>query len=130
MTAITTRRSRAVEYTLVGCVAVGLLVGIYHFMRRDVAIRDRVEAIAAGCRPVVVAQATRLAKKYPDLTWSIDGINVVGDICPDQPMQNTCAVSMTLEVGGQVDKELWDVGAMAGQFLMGSAKLGGVEINQ
>jgi hypothetical protein len=37
---------------------------------------------------------------------------------------------MTFNVGGQVDKELWDVGALAGSFGLGSAKLAGVATNQ
>jgi hypothetical protein len=130
MSTMTTRRSRAVEYTVIACVAAGLLFGIYHLTHRVVAIRDRVEAIAAGCRPVVIDQANRLAEKHPGLTWSIDDIKVLGEIAPDQPDQNTCAVSMTFNVGGHVDKELWDVGALGGSFSLGSAKLAGVETKQ
>lgn len=130
MSTIPTRRSRALEYTVIACVAAGLLFGIIHLVRRTAAIHDRVEAIAAGCRPVVVAQATRLAEKHPGLKWSIDGINVLGKIVPDQPDQNTCAVSLTFNVGGQVDRELWDVEALAGSFGLGSAKFAGVETNQ
>ncbi|MGF6440669.1 hypothetical protein [Paraburkholderia youngii] len=124
------RRSRAVEYVVAGCVAAGLLFGVVHFARRISAVHERLEAIAAGCRPLVAAQANLLARQHPGLTWTVDDIRVVGDIEPDQPVQNTCAVSMTFNLGGQPDKELWDVGALAGSFALGSAKLAGVETNQ
>ncbi|UEC05500.1 hypothetical protein [Burkholderia vietnamiensis] len=124
------RRSRAVEYAVAGCVAAGLLFGVLHFARRISAVHERVEAIAAGCRPVVDAQANRLAQQHAGLTWAVNDIRVLGDIDPDQPDQNTCAVSMTFNVGGQPDKERWEVGAQAGSFALGSAKLAGVETNQ
>ncbi|KWN06428.1 hypothetical protein WT83_27490 [Burkholderia territorii] len=127
MSTLSTRRSRAVEYTVIGCVAVGVLFGMVHLVRRDYATQNRADAIAAGCRPVVVAQASRLAQERPGLKWSIDRIDVLGEIVPDQPDQNTCAVTMTFDVGGHVDKELWGVGAVAGLFQLGSAKLSGVE---
>lgn len=128
MSPIAKRRFRTVECVVAGCVAVGLLFWIFHLVRRDVAIRDRAETIAAGCRPVVVAQATRLVQKHPGLKWSINHIDVLGDIDPDQPMQNTCAVSVTFRVGDKVDKELWTVDAIAGEFLIGSATLANVHV--
>ncbi|WP_175927419.1 hypothetical protein [Burkholderia cepacia] len=122
-----TRRSRAVEYTVVACIAAGLSFSIFHLVRRNAAIHERVEEIAAGCRPVVVAQASRVAQKNPGLMWSIDRIELLDEVVPDRPDQNTCAVSMTFDVGGQVDKELWRVGAVAGSFQLVSAKFAGLE---
>jgi hypothetical protein len=130
MGTILTRRSRAVEYTAVACVAAALLFGVFHLVNRSAAIQARAEAIAAECRPVVVAQAIRLAQKHPDLKWSIDDIKVLDKIVPDQPDQNTCAVSMTFNLGGHVDRELWEVEDAAASFGLGSAKFAGVETDQ
>ncbi|KWB20822.1 hypothetical protein WL32_16970 [Burkholderia cepacia] len=76
---------------------------------------------------MVVAQASRVAQKNPGLKWSIDRIDLLDEVVPDRPDQNTCAVSMTFDVGGQVDKELWRVGAVAGSFQLVSAKFAGLE---
>lgn len=127
MSANTTQRSRTIEYSIAGCIALAMIFGVVHLARRNAAIHERVEAVAAGCRPLVVAQAKRLTDKYPGLKWSIDDIRILGDIDLDQPMNNTCAVSITFDEGGHADRELWDVGAIDGQFIIGSAKLAGVE---
>lgn len=126
----TTPRSRAIEYSIAGCLAVAMLFGVFHLVRRNVAIHERVEEVATGCRPLVVEQAKRLADRYPGLKWSIDDIHVLGDIKPDQPMSNACSVSITFDVGGHADHELWEVGAIAGQFVIGSARFAGVETIQ
>lgn len=130
MSTNTARRGRAIEYTVAGCLAIALIFGIVHQVRHAVAVRDRVEAVAAGCRPVVVAQAKLLTEQHPGLKWSIGDTQVLGDIEPDQPVNNACSVSITFDVGGHPDKELWLVGAIGGQFLIGSARLAGVETIQ
>lgn len=130
MSTLTTRRSRAIEYTIVACVAAVIMVGIVHLMRHSVAVQRRVEAIGAGCRPLVVAQASRLAQQHPGLTWSIERMQVLGDIETDQPDQNICAVAMRFDVNGQVDRESWEVQALGGTFVLRSARLAGVETRE
>lgn len=130
MNAKTAQRSRAIEYSIAGCIALAMIFGVVHLMHRNAAIHERVEAVAAGCRPLVVAQAKRLTDKYPSLKWSIGDIHIMGDIERDQPMNNTCVVSITFDVGGHADRELWEVGAIDGQFVIGSAKFAGVETIQ
>lgn len=42
----TTPRSRAFEYSIAGCLAVAMLFGVFHLVRRNVAIHERVEEVA------------------------------------------------------------------------------------
>ncbi|MBB5547576.1 hypothetical protein [Paraburkholderia fungorum] len=88
MSTNTARPGRAIEYTVAGCVAIALIFWIFHQIHHVVAVRDRVEAVGTGCRPVVVAEANLLTEQHPGLKWSIGDTQVSGDIEPDKPVNN------------------------------------------
>lgn len=128
MSIILEKRSSIIKYAVGGCIAASLLFWLSHAVRHYAAIQDRIDSIAAGCRPVVAAQAKLLTDKYPGISWTIDNISVVGDITTDQPDLNDCLVSMKFDLGThQLDSEMWQVAAMTGSFALTSAKFMGVE---
>jgi len=58
------------------------------------------------------------------------GLCLLGDLKPEAPDANTCAVEMTFKLGSGVDKDVWTVDDLYGHFQLGSAQFKRVETVQ